>query len=84
MRIAYLEAADNISGPLPFRLRRLNQPLIRTRNAFSTSRRPQLACICAPLSRLRPRSSRVTVTQTVCGCGHGGTRNINTSRRLQT
>jgi len=35
-RVAYLLLADNISGPLSIRLRRANQPVIRTRNAFST------------------------------------------------
>jgi hypothetical protein len=35
-RVAYLLRADNISGPLSIRLRRANQPVIRTRNAFST------------------------------------------------
>jgi hypothetical protein len=34
--VAYLLLADNISGPLSIRLRRANQPVIRTRNAFST------------------------------------------------
>jgi hypothetical protein len=34
--VAYLGAADNVSGPLASRLSRVNQPVIRTRNTFST------------------------------------------------
>jgi hypothetical protein len=34
--VAYLGAADNVSGPLASRLSSVNQPVIRTRNAFST------------------------------------------------
>jgi hypothetical protein len=35
-RVAYLVAADNVSGPLASRLSSINQPVLRTRNAFST------------------------------------------------
>jgi hypothetical protein len=34
--VAYLVAADNVSGPLASRLSSINQPVLRTRNAFST------------------------------------------------
>ena len=34
--VVYLRAADNYDGPLLTRLSRANQPVIRTRNAFST------------------------------------------------
>jgi hypothetical protein len=34
--VAYLLAADKYSGPLASRLIGINQPVIRTRNAFST------------------------------------------------
>ena len=34
--VAYPAAADNVSGPLPSRLQRVNQLVIRTRNRFST------------------------------------------------
>jgi hypothetical protein len=34
--VAYLLAADKYSGPLASRLSGINQPVIRTRNAFST------------------------------------------------
>ena len=36
--VAYLLAADNVSRPLPTRLREVNQPVISPRNVFSTSR----------------------------------------------
>ena len=35
-RVAYLLLADNISGLLSIRLRRADQPVIRTRNVLST------------------------------------------------
>src|SRR6266705_3327911 len=44
-RVAYPGAADNLSGPLPFRLRRLNQPVISSRHGFSASH-------LAPLARI--------------------------------
>jgi hypothetical protein len=44
-RVAYPVAADNVSGLLASRLRSVNQLVISTRNAFSTLRRTQLACI---------------------------------------
>ena len=34
--VAYLSPADNVSRPLPNRLQRVNQLVIRTRNQFST------------------------------------------------
>jgi hypothetical protein len=33
------------------------------------------------LARSAPRSSCAPATYSACGCGHGGTRNRNTSRR---
>jgi len=44
-KVAYLPAADNVLGPLPFRLRGLNQPVISPPNVFSGPRPPLLACI---------------------------------------
>jgi hypothetical protein len=41
--VAYLGAADNVSGPLPLPLREGNQPVIRTRNGFSRPRPALLA-----------------------------------------
>jgi len=36
--IAYLSPADNVSRPLPYRLRRLNQPVMSPPNWFSIPR----------------------------------------------
>ena len=47
MAVAYLLAADIVSGPLPSRLREVNQPVIITRNRYSSPRPCPLACICA-------------------------------------
>jgi predicted ATPase len=43
--VAYLLAADIVSGPLPIRLREINQPMINTRNRFSRPRPCLLTCI---------------------------------------
>jgi hypothetical protein len=43
--VAYLLAADKYSGLLASRLIGVSQPVIRTRNAFSTLRLPQLVCL---------------------------------------
>jgi hypothetical protein len=48
-KVAYLLAADKYSGPLASWLIDTNQPVIRTRNAFSTLRLTQLVCIRAGL-----------------------------------
>jgi hypothetical protein len=82
--VAYLLAADKYSGPLASWLIDTNQPVIRTRNAFSTLRLTQLVCIRAHFSHSTPRSSSLTVSQTVWGWGHGGTRYKSTSLRLHT
>jgi hypothetical protein len=42
---AYLLAADKYSRPLASRLIGVNQPVIRTRNGFSTLHPTQLVCI---------------------------------------
>src|SRR5215831_6892576 len=55
--VAYLLAADNGSGPLPFRLRCVNQPVISTPKVFSSTRSPLLGCIRAHFSCSTPRSS---------------------------
>ena len=36
--VAYLRLADNVLGPPPFRLRRVNQPVVRSQIRFSASR----------------------------------------------
>jgi hypothetical protein len=46
-RVAYPALADIVSGPLPSRLREVNQTVIITRNRFSRPRPCPLACICA-------------------------------------
>jgi hypothetical protein len=43
--VAYLLAADNVSGPLPIRLREVKEPVIITRNRFSRPRPRLLTCI---------------------------------------
>src|SRR5262249_37088232 len=43
--VAYLRAADIVSGPLPSRLREVNQPVIITRNRCSRPRPRLLPCI---------------------------------------
>ena len=43
--VAYLLAADNVSGPLPIPLREVNQPVSIPRNRFSRRRARLLACI---------------------------------------
>ena len=43
--VAYLLAADNVSGPLPIRLREVKEPVISTRNRFSRPRPRLLTCI---------------------------------------
>ena len=43
--VAYLLAADNVSGPLPISLREVNQPVSITRNRFSRPRAHLLAYI---------------------------------------
>ena len=82
--VAYLGAAANVSRLFPSPLSDVHQPVIRSRNPFSRPHPVRLACLCAHLSPSTPRSSTGTVAETIYGCGHGGTRNINTSRRLQT
>jgi hypothetical protein len=44
-QVAYLLAADIVSGPLPIRLREVNQPVIITRNRCSRSRPRLLTCL---------------------------------------
>jgi hypothetical protein len=59
-RVAYLGAADNVSGPLASRLSSVNQPVIRTRNALSTLLPSLLVDICAHGHRVLPRSSAIS------------------------
>ena len=43
--VAYLQAADNVASPHPFRLCRVHQPVISPPNVFSRTRSPLLGCI---------------------------------------
>jgi hypothetical protein len=43
--VAYLSPADNVSRPLPYRLRRLTQPVMRPPNWFSIPRSTLLSSI---------------------------------------
>jgi len=56
-RVAYLSPADNVSRPLPYRLRRLNQPVMSSPNGFSIPRSTLLSSIGAHASRSLARSS---------------------------
>ena len=42
-RVVYLLVADHVLRLLPIRLRRVNQPVIRSRNVVATPRSPLLA-----------------------------------------
>jgi len=55
--VAYLLAADIVSRLPSFRLSDDNQPVIMTRNRFSTLRSSLFACIGAHASRSTPPSS---------------------------
>jgi hypothetical protein len=55
--VVYLSAADNISSPLPYRLCRLNQPIMSPPNWFSTPRSTLLSSIGAHASRSTACSS---------------------------
>jgi hypothetical protein len=45
VEVVYPTAAENHYRPLPTRLIDVNQPVIRSRNAFSTPRSTLLACL---------------------------------------
>ena len=55
--VAYLRPADNVSRPLPYRLCRLNQPIMSPPNWFSTPRSTLLSSIGAHASRSTACSS---------------------------
>ena len=55
--VAYLSPADNVSRPLPYRLRRLNQPIMSPPNWFSTPRSTLWTSIGAHASCSPARSS---------------------------
>jgi cyclase len=82
--VVYLSPADNVPGPLSTRLRRVYQPVFSIRNLFSTPHTSLLTSICIHFRCSPSRLSTSTVSQTVCGWGHGGTRYISTSLKLHT
>ena len=61
-RVVYLGSADKYCGPFASRLTGVTRPSIHTRKGFSASHPAQLACICAHLGRLLPRSSNGAVS----------------------
>src|SRR5262249_18775574 len=77
--VAYLLAADNSIGPLLSRLRGAQQPVVRPRNAFSVPCSHLLARLETDPSRSFARPSSWPTFYRACSCGHGGTRNSNTS-----
>jgi len=44
-QVAYLRPAGNVSRPLPYRLRYMNQPVLSPPNRFSPSRSILMACM---------------------------------------
>jgi hypothetical protein len=80
----YLSDAANCDGPLPSRLHVVNQPVIRSSLEVSRPRAARLASSRAHLPPGISRSSSSTPAYSAWGCGHGGTRNMSTSRRLHT
>ena len=87
--VVYLSRADKSCGPLSGRLRGMNQTVINPRIRFS---RPRSALDSGFLAQLPHRVDRYTThychsrqsRYSTCGCGHGGTRKSNTSRRVHT
>jgi hypothetical protein len=82
--VVYLLVADKYNGPVPSPLRVVNQLVMSPLIGVSGPRSALLACLGTPLARAAFRSSSLPAAATVCGCGHGDTRNSNTSRNVQT
>src|SRR5215831_543071 len=53
-QVAYLRPAGNVSRPLPYRLRYMNQPVLSPPNRFSPSRSILMACMRLPASITAP------------------------------
>ena len=83
-RVVYLSSAANCDGPLPSRLRGVNQPVMRSSSEVSGLRAARLASWRTHLPHVISRSSGSAPAYSAWGCGHGGTRNMSTSRRLHT
>src|SRR5437867_1660072 len=82
--VVYLCAAGNADGPVRSRSRRVNQPALTSQIRVSEPDVTLFNCLRAHMGRSTPRSSPSSATYTLCGCGHGGTRNSSTSRNVQT
>src|SRR4029453_17379748 len=82
--VAYLLAADKYCQPLPWRLSRLNELVIRSRNPCSRPPLAPLACLCTHLSRSTSCSSPGTVASPVWGWGQGGTQKKSPARKPHT
>jgi len=86
-RVVYLSPADNSAGPVWSRPHDVNRTVMtsqnlshRVPNAWSRS--------CALVEGTRDpfilTIPKLSAAYTACGCDHGGTRNINTSRSVHT
>jgi hypothetical protein len=80
----YPLAADNDDGPFASRLSVVNPLGTSIPKVFFNAASSLLGL---PLRTRQLRNATILntpVSYPICGCGHGGTRNISTSRRLQT
>jgi len=82
--VVSLSYTANCDGPLPSRLCVVNQPVIRSSLEVCGPRLARLASSRAHLPPVISRSSGSTSAYSAWGCGHGGTRNMSTSRKLHT
>src|SRR5262245_59087331 len=83
-RAVYLSYAANCDGPLPSGLRVVNQPAMRSSLAVSGPRAARVASSRTHLPPIISRPSGSAPAYSCWGCGHGGTRNIKTSRSVHT
>src|SRR5215813_13853284 len=81
-RAVYLSSAANCDGPLPSGLRVVHQPIMRASLAVSGPPSARVASSRTHLPPLISRSSGAAPTYSCWGWGHGGTRNIKTSRSV--
>src|SRR4029453_5616702 len=83
-RVVYLQRADNSSRLLPSHLHGVNQMVSSSRIRVSEPYAVLWACLQARLTRSVAHSSSGQSSYSPWGCGHGGTQNIKTSRRVKT
>jgi hypothetical protein len=83
-RVVSLSYAANCDEPLSRRPCSVNQPVMRSSIEVSGPRAARLASSRTHLPHIISRSSGSTPAYSAWGCGHGGTRNSSTSRRVQT